>query len=255
MVDDDQGRIRYGIVNVNNRRKLVPVGELDVDDNSRTVIARGYTMDRFNTLRDYDSATWNEKTEREHYRDYNPDWKGDTLDYDSDRFRGNLPQRVQLMEEQLNLGKRAVKTGEVEIGKRPVSEQVSEDVTLENERIEINRTPVNKPVEGRAGIGDKETIKVSLYGEEPVVDKKTFVREEVEVNKVKDQRTERVTDQVTREELVTEGLENQREATFASAEPNEADLLARQRYEDKRRADERVDIRPIDDQSQIDRPI
>jgi uncharacterized protein (TIGR02271 family) len=255
MVDDDQGRVRYGIVNINNRRKLVPVGDLDVDDNSRTVIVRSYTVDRLNTLRDYDASTWNETTERDYYRDHNPDWKGDRLDYETTRYRGRVPRRIQLLEEQLKLGKRAVKTGEVEIGKRPVSEQVTKDVTLENERIDIKRTAVNKPVEGRGAVGGKETIKVSLYGEEPVVDKKTFVREEVEVNKVKDRRTEHVTDQVTHEELVTEGMDKQREATFASAEPTEADLLARKRYEDKRKVNERVDVTPIDDQSQIDRPI
>lgn len=256
MVDDDMGRVRYGIVNINNRRKLVPVGDLSIDDNSRTVVARGYDVNRFNTMRDYDATTWSETSEREHYRDYHPEHKGDVLDYETDRFRGSdLPKRIQLLEEHLNLSKRNVKTGEVEIGKRPVSEQVTEDIELETERLDINRRAVNKPVEGRQKIGDQETIKVSLYGEEPVVDKQTFVREEIEVNKVKDRHTEHVSDQITHEELVTKNLESQREGAFASAEPTEADILERNRYEQRRKGKEKIDVSPIDDQSQIDRPL
>jgi uncharacterized protein (TIGR02271 family) len=256
MVDDEQGRVRYGIVKIGNRQKLVPVGDLSIDDSSKAVIARGYTTDRFNTMRDYDARSWNQTTEREHYRDFHPGHKGDVLDYETDRFRrSDLPKHIQLLEEHLNLGKRSVKTGEVEIGKRAVSEQVSEDIDLETERLDISRKAVNKPVEGRGALGDKETIKVSLYGEEPVVNKQTFVREEIEINKVKDRRTEHITDQVSHEELVTNNLETKREATFASAEPTEADLLNRKRYEEKRKTKERVDVTPIDDQSQIDRPI
>jgi uncharacterized protein (TIGR02271 family) len=256
MVDDEQGRVRYGIVKIGNRQKLVPVGDLNIDESNKAVIARGYSTDRFNTMRDYDATTWNQTTEREHYRDFYPGHKGETLDYETDRFRrDNLPKHIQLLEEHLTLGKRNVKTGEVEIGKRTVSEQVSENIDLESERLDINRRAVNKPVEGRGKLGDKETIKVSLYGEEPVVDKKTFVREEVEVNKVKDRRTEHITDQVSHEELVTNNLETQREGTFVSAQPTEADLRNRKLYEEKRKRGERVDVLPIDDQSQIDRPI
>lgn len=254
MVDDEHGRVRYGIVDVDGRRKLLPVSDLNIDDDRRTVIARGMNITRLNTLRDYDASTWNETTEREVYREHNPEWKGDTLDYETDRYRGNVPQRIQLMEEQLRLGKRAVPTGEVEIGKRPVSETVSKDVTLEQERLEINRQPVNKPVEGQA-IGDEERVKVTLFGEEPVVDKQTVVREEVDIDKVKDQRTETVTDEVKREELVTEGLEGQREATFASAQPTDAELVERNRYEQQRLNDEKLDVLPIDDQNRTDRPI
>jgi uncharacterized protein (TIGR02271 family) len=256
MVDDEQGRVRYGIVKIGNRQKLVPVGDLNIDESSKAVIARGYTTDRFNTMRDYDASTWNQTTEREHYRDFYPGHKSETLDYETDRFRRrDLPKHIQLLEEHLTLGKRSVKTGEVEIGKRTVSKQVSENIDLESERLDINRRAVNKPVEGRGKLGDKETIKVSLYGEEPVVDKKTFVREEIEVNKVKDRRTEHVTDQVSHEELITNNLESQREGTFVSAQPTEADLRNRKLYEEKRKRGERVDVLPIDDQSQIDRPI
>lgn len=251
MVDEDQSQVRYGVLNHNDRRKLVPVGDLDYDDDRRAVIARGYDSHRINSLNDYDASTWNEETERRTYMEHHPGYTGETPDYDTDRFRA--PQRLQLLQEKLNIGKRKVATGEVEISKRAVSEPVSEQVTLESERAEIKRTPVNRPAQGNEAIGANETIKVSMFGEEPVIHKETVVTEEVEINKVTDKRTETVTDQVRREELVTEGLDQQREATFASAEPSEAELLERRRYEQNRQA--QVDVLPIDEESNVHRPI
>jgi uncharacterized protein (TIGR02271 family) len=124
---------------------------------------------------------------------------------------------------------------------------VSEDITLENERLEINRNTVNKPVDG-ATLGAGETIKVSLYGEEPVVEKKAFVTEEIEVNKVKEQRTETVRDQVSHEELVTNGMDT-KQHEFVSAEPTDTELRRR------RTVDEQVDVLPIDDESGFNRPL
>jgi uncharacterized protein (TIGR02271 family) len=228
---------------------MVPIGQISLSEGDRRATATGYTRDRLMALRSYEGNDIDETAERDYYRDHNPEWNGtDTMDYRSERYRGNVPQRIQLLEEELRVGKRAFKTGEVEIGKRPVSEQVSEDITLENERIEINRNTVNRPVEGGATIGSGETIKVSLYGEEPVVEKKAFVTEEVEVNKVKDVRTETVTDRVTHEELVTNGLEN-KQHEFVSAEPTETELRER------RTRDEQVDILPVDDESGFNRPL
>lgn len=247
MVDQDERKLRYGVVDTNDRRVLLPVGDLDYDETNRHVIAKGYDTDKLSKLHPYDAENWNETRERDTYRAHHPDWQGETPDYTTDRFQARSPERIQLIEEQLRVGKRPVETGQVQIGKRAVSEQVSEQVELGQERLEINRRAVNKPVEGAAAIGDNQTINVTLFGEEPVVDKQTFVKEEIDVNKVTDTRTENINDTVRREELVTEGM-NQHE--FASAEPTDADRLAKRRYEK-----ERVDVTPIDDQSGIDRPI
>jgi uncharacterized protein (TIGR02271 family) len=248
MVDQDERKLRYGVVDHNDRRVLLPVGDLDYDETNRHVIAKGYDQDKLAKLHPYDANTWNETTERDTYRAHHPDWQGDTLDYDTDRFRAKSPERIQLIEEQLRVDKRPVETGQVQIGKRAVEEQVSEQVELGQERLEINRTPVNKPIEGTAaGLGDNQTINVTLFGEEPVVDKQTFVKEEIDVNKVTDTRTQDVRDTVRREELVTEGMDQHE---FASAEPTDTELRDRQRTQKPR-----VDVTPIDDQSGIDRPI
>lgn len=253
LYDRDSSQIRYGIVNVENRRVLVPVGDLDFDDTRRLVIARGYDKSRLIGLRAYDPSTWNEETERAHYGEHVGETRtGDQLDYGHERFRGKLPERIRLMEEQLRIGKRPVQTGEVTVGKRPVTEEVNQDVQLQEERIEINRTPVNRPVEGEMPIADRpETVNVPLYKEEVQVEKTPVIREEVEINKVADTRTETVNDQIKREELVTEGLDqaNRREGEFVAAEPTEEELRRR------RLADTQVDVTPIEDTSDINRPI
>jgi uncharacterized protein (TIGR02271 family) len=250
LFDPADNEVRYALADLDGREVMVPIGQISLSENDRRATATGYTRERLTSLRTYDGNDIDDTSEREVYREHNPGWNDtDAMDYRSERYRGNMPERIQLLEEELRLGKRSVKTGEVEIGKRAVTEQVSEDITLENERLEINRNTVNRPVEGRDSvIGSGETIKVSLYGEEPVVEKKAFVTEEIEVNKVKDVRTETVTDRVSHEELVTNGLEN-KQHEFVSAEPTDAELRQR------RTIDEKVDILPVDDESGFNRPL
>jgi uncharacterized protein (TIGR02271 family) len=248
MFDPNAKEVRYALVELDGGRRVnIPIGEISLDESNHRVTATGYTRDRLSTMREYTDTDIDDTVERDYYRDYNPDWKGDTMDYSSDRYRGHMPQRIQLIEEQLRIGKREVETGQVQIGKRAVEEQVSEQVELGQERLEINRRAVNKPVEGAAAIGDNQTINVTLFGEEAVAGKQAFVKEEIDVNKVRDTRTENITETVRHEELVTEGLEQHE---FASAEPTDTELRDRRRTEK-----ERVDVTPIDDETGFNRPI
>jgi len=245
LYDEDSNELRYAIVNIDNRRVLVPVGELDYMENDRRITVRGYSRERLMGLREY-TGEWNETTERETYGQYFPDWKaGQAFDYKHDKFRGNLPQRLVLMEERLRVGKTREQVGEATISKRPITETVSQDVSLTEERIDVQRHAVNRPATGNERIGmDSETVSVPLYAEKVDVNKETFVREEVEINKRTEERTERVSDQVRREELVTDGTEtNRRELSFAGTEPTEADLRERRRLERK----ENLEIVPDDE--------
>jgi uncharacterized protein (TIGR02271 family) len=85
--------------------------------------------------------------------------------------------------EELRIGKRQVKTGEVEVKKRVETERVKEPVTLRHEEVEIER----RPVTGRAASGDVEIsaheIRVPVVEEEAVVEKRPVVKEEVVISK------------------------------------------------------------------------
>ncbi len=119
--------------------------------------------------------------------------------------------KVQLLKEELHVGKESRQAGEVEISKRVVEEQVQVPVTLEREEVVIHRHAVG--AEGgtlAAGqtIGD-ETITVPLREEFAQVTKDVRVAEEIEIEKrtIAEQKT--VADTVRHEEIDTDAIKTQ----------------------------------------------
>ena len=111
---------------------------------------------------------------------------------------------VKLREEQLQVGKERVQTGEVEIGKRVVEEQKSVQVPVTREEVTIERRPVNQPTDTPIS-DDSRTIEVPVMGERVTVEKQTVVTEEVGVSKRVHEETVPVTETVRREEAVISG--------------------------------------------------
>jgi uncharacterized protein (TIGR02271 family) len=93
-------------------------------------------------------------------------------------------QRMTLSEEQLAIGKRQVKAGEVELRKTVETEHVSETVPLMREEITIERRPISADAAASANIeiGEDE-IRIPVMEEQAVVEKRTVATEEVVVNK------------------------------------------------------------------------
>jgi uncharacterized protein (TIGR02271 family) len=108
---------------------------------------------------------------------------------------------VKLREEQLTANKQTVQAGEVEIGKRVVSEQRTMEVPVTREEVEIERRPVNRPANTPVG-ADTETVRVPVREERVEFEKRPMVTEEVSVNKRQVQDVERHTATVNREEAV-----------------------------------------------------
>jgi uncharacterized protein (TIGR02271 family) len=114
---------------------------------------------------------------------------------------------VPVIEEELQIGKRTVRRGGVRVYSRVVDEPVEETVELREERVTVDRRKVDRPVERGelSGLRD-QTIEVMEVTEEPVVQKRARVREEVVVGKETSQRTEKVRDTVRRTEVEVEHL-------------------------------------------------
>jgi uncharacterized protein (TIGR02271 family) len=110
--------------------------------------------------------------------------------------------RVPVVEEQLQVGKREVDLGEVEIRRRVVEEQQSVPVTLRHEEVQIEQvgTPT-RPLRPGEDAFQEGTIRVPVRGEEAVVAKEAVVTGEVVVEKdvTTDQR--QVSDTVRRTEV------------------------------------------------------
>jgi uncharacterized protein (TIGR02271 family) len=109
---------------------------------------------------------------------------------------------MQLKEEELEVSKRKVQKGEVEVRKEVVTEQRQITVPVEREEVVIERRPAG----GKAAAGDvrAEEIRIPVSEEEVEVHKTTKVKEEVTVGKRKVADTKTVGGTVRHEEVKVE---------------------------------------------------
>jgi uncharacterized protein (TIGR02271 family) len=131
---------------------------------------------------------------------------------------------IPIAEEELHVGKRQVGQGRVRIQSRVVERPVEEQVTLREERVDVERRPVSGTTQAGTLGGDpfqERTIEMEEHSEEAVVSKEARVVEEVVVRKDVEQRTETVSDTVRRTEVDVEDERNVRgTGTTGSADGN-----------------------------------
>jgi uncharacterized protein (TIGR02271 family) len=113
--------------------------------------------------------------------------------------------RIPVIEEELRVGKREVEGGGVRVRTRVVERPVEEAVRLREERVHVERRPVNRPVsEADLNAFREGTFELRERSEEAVVDKTARVVEEVAINKEVGERTETVRDTVRRTDVDVE---------------------------------------------------
>ena len=113
---------------------------------------------------------------------------------------------IPVVEEELRVGKREVETGAVRVYSRMVETPVNESVTLHEERVVIERTPVDRPLT-EADLQSGHIIEAVGTTEEAVVGKVARVVEEVRVGTVGSDRTETIHDSVRHTEVEVEPFE------------------------------------------------
>lgn len=115
---------------------------------------------------------------------------------------------IPVAEEELHVGKREVSHGRVRIRSHVVERPVQEQVSLSEERVQVERRPVEGSMHAGNVGGDnlfqERTIEVEERGEEAVVSKEARVVEEVVLRKEADQRTETISDTVRKTEVEVE---------------------------------------------------
>ena len=118
---------------------------------------------------------------------------------------------IPVIEEQLQVGKKVVETGGVRLRSRIVERPVEESLRLREERVYVNRTPVNRPISGSELESFKEgTIEMTESAEVPVVAKEAYVKEEIRVGKEVSERDETIRDTVRSTEVEVENLKTDR---------------------------------------------
>jgi uncharacterized protein (TIGR02271 family) len=119
-------------------------------------------------------------------------------------------QAIPVVQEELKVGKRQVQRGGVRIYQRVTERPVEENVNLREERVVVERNPVDQPASEADLSGMKQgTIELRETAEEPVVEKTARVVEEVRVGKEVSERQEQVRDTVRGTEVEVENLSGQ----------------------------------------------
>ena len=104
---------------------------------------------------------------------------------DEERARESkaLANEIEVVDEEVTVGKRAIEKGQVRVRSFVTERPISKDLTLREEEVRIERTPVNKslsPAEADRAFQEK-SISVTEHAEMPVVEKSARVVEKVKV--------------------------------------------------------------------------
>ena len=142
-----------------------------------------------------------------------------TTDYAATDVTADADDSIQIVEEEVAIGKRAVVGDTIRVSSKVVTDVVSEDVTLVNEEAYVETTPVERviPAAEADALFAEKTIEVTEVHEEPVVAKRAVVTGEVEVGKVAETVTETVSETARRTVVdVDTDLDTTAEASFGT---------------------------------------
>ena len=116
-------------------------------------------------------------------------------------------QTIKVVEENLQVGKREVETGGVRVRSRIVERPVEESLRLREERVTVQRNPVNRPATDADLTTFKEgQIEMRETAERAVVSKTANVVEEISIGKEVTERDEVIRDTVRKTEVDVENL-------------------------------------------------
>lgn len=237
LFDAQAQKVRYIVVDLegnvfdlDTRDVLVPIGIAELHDKDDDVILPGVSAEQLRALPDYDKdaigpdlesrvrsafgglgamglagaavagspvATNDEDFYKHEHFNEDRLYKNRSADADSN-------ETIPVIEENLEIGKREVNTGGMRLRSRVVEEDVSEDVNLRQEKVIVERNPVDRPA--TAADIREESVEMIERAEVPVVNKEARVVEEVSLDKDVTEREETVRDTVKKTEVDVENL-------------------------------------------------
>jgi uncharacterized protein (TIGR02271 family) len=114
------------------------------------------------------------------------------------------PQALSLREEQLNVSKEKLQTGEVRLRKEIVTEQKTITVPVSHEEVVIEQYPVTNGQIDITPLNEDEVVRIPITEEQISVTKTPVVISEVKLGKHVVQETQQVSDTLKREEVRVE---------------------------------------------------
>ena len=116
---------------------------------------------------------------------------------------------IPVIEEELNVGKRTVDSGGVQVRTNVTERPVEETIRLRDENVTVDRRPVDRDVTDADMAAVKDgNFTVTEHDEKAVVGKTARVVEEVVVGKDVTERTETIKDTVKRTDVQVDDLDN-----------------------------------------------
>lgn len=228
LFDKDQMKVRYIITNLKDgeimnedRKVLIPIGQAQLNTDKERVIVPNITREHLTKLPKYDDAdnltqedetlilnTFTGTTRTTQYDKktfYDHESFNEDKFYDQDKHNNKenrkenrtSNKKVDVVEENLEVGKREVQTGGAKITSRVVERPVEEKVNLREENVKVKRNPVDKPADSsKMKNFEEKTIEAKETSEVPVVNKEARVKEEVTLEKEVSNKEEVIKDKV-----------------------------------------------------------
>lgn len=104
--------------------------------------------------------------------------------------------RIPLYEEELSVAKRVIETGRVQVSRVTHSHQQAVDELLRHEKVEIERVPVDRPVDIMPSVRQEGDVTIVPVVEEVLkVERRLVLKEEVHIRRIHE--TERYQETVT----------------------------------------------------------
>ena len=242
LIFDPQARkVRYMVVKLDknisddkNRDVLVPIGLAELHKVDSDAFLSGIATDQLKSLPDYSGTVSDEMEENIRLilagsgvalagnEFYNNDHFNEDNLFRNRRDVAAEGTSIPIIEEELNVGKRTVETGGAYIRSRVIETPVEETVNLQEERVTVERTAVDKPVSTNDFDAFKEgVIEMKEYAEVPVISKEARVVEEVTIGKEVNERDETVRDTVRSTKVEVEDLTGNKSTSSTSSSTGE----------------------------------
>ncbi|MDT0691005.1 PRC and DUF2382 domain-containing protein [Salegentibacter sp. F188] len=228
LFDEQAHKVRYIITNLKNgevysddRNVLIPIGRAQLNTSKERIMVPNVNQNHLSTVPQYrntDTMTQEDEVAiRNAYSTGGTTATADTYDretfysddaFDEEKFynpeaghtRDNLNHRdekVDVIEEDVEVGKKEVQTGGAKVSSRIVERPVEERIKLKEEDVKVKRNPVDRPADSADLKGKQgKTITETETKEVPVVNKEARVVEEVSLEKDVNKKEEVIEDTV-----------------------------------------------------------
>jgi uncharacterized protein (TIGR02271 family) len=246
LFDPESLKVRYLVVDLDTndtgleeKRVLVPIGMAELKQSDNCVRLDGVSVSQLNALPEYEKGKLSHETEHSIRNIFEGGAVAGaagvgagidsgagvgTQGYDRDSFyqhnhfnednfynQNQNQNKIPIIEENLEVGKQEVNTGTTRIRSKIVERPVEGTINLREEHVNIERTPVNRPVtDADVNAFQEQEINLTEHAEIPVVNKEARVVEEITINKEVENREQTIRDTLRSTEVEAEKIDPKR---------------------------------------------